>query len=111
LSAVQYLHSKNFVHGDIKPSNLHFQDVEGECIKLIDFGSCRRNEKDELLHGVYGTSYYVAPEVLEQEGYDNRVDVWSVGVLMYILLSGEPPFNGQTGRDILAQVKQGQYSL
>jgi len=63
-------------------------------VKLIDFGSCRRSEKDELLHGVYGTSYYVAPEVLEQAGYNNSVDVWSVGVLMYILLSGQPPFDG-----------------
>jgi calcium-dependent protein kinase len=111
LSAVTYLHTKNIVHGDIKPSNLHFQDVDGENIKLIDFGSCRRNEKDELLHGVYGTSYYVAPEVLEQNGYDNRIDVWSVGVLMYILLSGQPPFDGQTGRDVLVQVKKGNYSL
>ena len=71
---------------------------------MIDFGSSRRVAQDELLHGVYGTSYYVAPETLEG-GYDHSADVWAVGVLLYILLSGEPPFDGVCGRDIIAKVK------
>jgi calcium-dependent protein kinase len=84
--------------------------VEDDIIKMIDFGSSRRVAQDELLHGVYGTSYYVAPETLDG-GYSHGVDVWAVGVLLYILLSGEPPFDGASGRDIIAKVKNGQYKL
>jgi calcium-dependent protein kinase len=98
------------VHGDIKPSNIHFHTVEDEIVKMIDFGSSRRVAQDELLHGVYGTSYYVAPETLEG-GYDHSADVWAVGVLLYILLSGEPPFDGESGREITTAVKNGQYKL
>ena len=62
------------------------------------------------MHGVYGTSYYVAPEVLEG-GYTNTVDVWSVGVLLCLMLSGVPPFDGHTGREVLKLVRAGSYSL
>lgn len=105
-----YLHSQGIVHGDIKPSNIHFHTVEDDIVKMIDFGSSRRVADDELLHGVYGTSYYVAPETLEG-GYDHGVDVWAVGVLLYILLSGNPPFDGSSGRDIIKAVKAGQYKM
>merc|ERR1712091_644919 len=84
--------------------------MEDEIVKLIDFGSSRRVQQDELLHGVYGTGYYVAPEVLEG-GYNNTVDVWRVGVLLYLMLSGEPPFDGYTGREVLKLVRAGEYSL
>ena len=77
---------------------------------MIDFGSSRRVAQDELLHGVYGTSYYVAPETIEG-GYSHGADVWAVGVLLYILLSGEPPFDGASGRDIISKVKTGQYKM
>jgi len=98
------------VHGDIKPTNIHFHTIEEDIVKLIDFGSSRRVQSDDLLHGVYGTSYYVAPEVLEG-GYTNTVDVWSVGVLLYLMLSGVPPFDGHTGREVLKLVRGGEYSL
>jgi len=84
--------------------------MEDDIIKLIDFGSSRRVLQDQLLHGVYGTSYYVAPEVLEG-GYTNSVDVWSTGVLLYLMLSGVPPFAGDTGRDVIKLVRAGEYSL
>jgi len=84
--------------------------MEEEILKLIDFGSSRRVMQDELLHGVYGTSYYVAPEVLEG-GYTNTVDVWSVGVLLYLMLAGSPPFDGHTGREVLKLVRAGEYTL
>jgi len=106
LSALTYLHSQGIVHGDIKPSNVHFHTVEDDIVKIIDFGSSRRVAQDELLHGVYGTSYYVAPETLEG-GYDHSADVWATGVLLYILLSGNPPFDGSSGRDVIKAVKAG----
>ena len=64
LSAVNYLHQNNYVHGDIKPQNIHFKDQEDTIIKLIDFGTSRRVNDQHAMHGVFGTSYYVAPEVI-----------------------------------------------
>ena len=83
------------MHGDIKPQNIHFKDQEDTIIKLIDFGTSRRVNNEHAMHGVFGTSYYVSPEVIEGT-YSEKCDVWSVGVILYILLSGEPPFNGET---------------
>mmetsp|Transcript_23188 Transcript_23188/g.30943 ORF Transcript_23188/g.30943 Transcript_23188/m.30943 type:complete len:130 (-) Transcript_23188:889-1278(-) len=87
LSAVNYLHQNSIVHGDIKPQNVHFKDQEDQIIKLIDFGTSRRINDQHAMHGVFGTSYYLAPEVIEGT-YSEKCDVWSVGVILYILLSG-----------------------
>ena len=59
---------------------------------------------------MYGTAYYIAPEVLNSE-YNEKCDVWSIGVIMYILLSGKPPFDGSEDADIIKSVKRGEYSL
>jgi len=65
--------------------------------------------KNEALKGVYGTAYYVAPEVLNGE-YDEKCDIWSVGIILYMLLSGNPPFNGNSDVQILEAIKAGKYS-
>ena len=65
---------------------------------------------NEAMHGVFGTAYYVAPEVLTGN-YDERCDIWSCGVILYMLLSGNPPFNGQSDAHILEAVKRGEYEL
>ena len=62
------------------------------------------------MHGVFGTSYYVAPEVIEGT-YSEKCDIWSVGVILFILLSGEPPFNGNTDEEIVEKIKIGEYEF
>ena len=62
------------------------------------------------MHGVFGTSYYVAPEVIEGT-YSEKCDVWSVGVILYILLCGRPPFNGGTDEEIVEQIKIGKFDF
>ena len=110
LSALNYLHNNGFVHGDIKPQNIHFKTLEDNMIKLIDFGTSRRINENHAMHGVFGTSYYIAPEVIEGV-YNEKCDCWSVGVILYILLSGGPPFNGVTDSEVVESIKRGEYTM
>ena len=100
LSAVNYLHSRNIAHRDIKPENIMFESNDSLNVKLTDFGNSRKMGSNKAMNGVYGTAYYVAPEVLTGN-YDERCDIWSVGVILYLLLSGNPPFDGSNDQEIL----------
>ena len=62
------------------------------------------------MHQTYGTAYYIAPEVLAQQ-YTKKCDLWSIGVILYIMLSGKPPFSGKSDREILSKVQNGTYSF
>ncbi|KAM3131260.1 hypothetical protein pb186bvf_016578 [Paramecium bursaria] len=94
LSAVSYCHEKGIVHRDIKLENLLLESKRNDAnLKVIDFGTSRKVNSDEKMDMKIGTIYYIAPEVLKQS-YDNKCDVWSCGVILYILLCGYPPFNG-----------------
>ena len=109
LSAVNYLHSKNIMHRDIKPENIMLTKKISKKnkkfeIKLIDFGTAKIFMKGKKETKFIGTSYYIAPEVLK-ESYDQKCDVWSCGVIMYIILCGYPPFNGNTNNDIYNAIK------
>lgn len=106
LSAIYYLHSKGIVHRDIKAENILFENKEeGSKVKIIDFGVSTKFVKDQKMKETLGTAYYIAPEVLLQN-YDNKCDVWSCGVLLYILLCGYPPFNGDDDDEIIESVKR-----
>mmetsp|Transcript_26093 Transcript_26093/g.75310 ORF Transcript_26093/g.75310 Transcript_26093/m.75310 type:complete len:474 (-) Transcript_26093:156-1577(-) len=116
LGAVRYFHSKNFVHRDIKPENFLMQNKTKTAeIKVIDFGLARNfdisNPKEELMMTKAGTPYYVAPQVLLGKGYNEKCDIWSCGVICYILLCGYPPFNGDTDNEILKAVKKGSFDF
>ncbi|CAD8072878.1 unnamed protein product [Paramecium sonneborni] len=109
LSAVNYCHSNNIVHRDLKPENLLYESKDKNALlKLVDFGTSsviQQKMKQKL-----GTPYYIAPEVLN-ENYNEKCDVWSCGVILYILLCGYPPFQGGTEEMIMVKVKEGKYNL
>ena len=111
LSAINYCHSRNIVHRDLKPENL-LLDRSGDQtrVTIIDFGTAGAFEPGVKMTQKYGTPYYIAPEVLKRN-YDQKCDLWSCGVILYILLCGYPPFNGQTDKKIIEAVLVGEYTL
>jgi len=107
LSAVNYMHNKLIVHRDLKPENIMLISKAANTkieIKLIDFGTAKQFEKGVKFTKFIGTSYYIAPEVL-CESYNEKCDVWSCGIILYILLCGYPPFNGASNLDIYHAIK------
>lgn len=95
-SALTYLHKQGIVHRDIKPENLliSIQEDGSHSLKLADFGLAVE-VSDNPLYSVCGTAFYVSPEMLNESGYDYKVDVWSTGVICFILLCGYPPFTSK----------------
>ncbi len=84
---------------------------ERDLLKIIDFGTSRKVlRKDEKMQSRMGTPYYIAPEVLKHD-YTIKCDIWSCGVILYILLCGYPPFNGSTDRKILMRIKKGKFDF
>ena len=111
LSAICYSHQNNIVHRDLKPENILLDDKGSDLtIKIIDWGCAKSFKKNEKMTNADGTPYYIAPEVLEGN-YDEKCDVWSCGVILYIMLCGYPPFNGETDDDILVAVKKGKFDF
>jgi calcium-dependent protein kinase len=111
LNAISYCHSKGVVHRDLKPENILYETKKASSsIKVVDFGLSTFYKRDQELTGATGTPYYMAPEVFTGT-YTETCDVWSLGVILYILLTGEPPFNGATDYHILVEIKKGTYNL
>ena len=112
-SAVNYCHKMHIVHRDLKPENILIvsKDREGlPTIKICDFGTSKMFEKGAVQRKLVGSSYYIAPEVLKKH-YNEKCDVWSCGVIMYILLSARPPFGGEDDNEIMERVSSGKYDL
>lgn len=95
--ALYYLHSYGIVHRDIKLDNILMTDEsENSDVKIVDFGLSKMIGPNELCNEPFGTFGYVAPEVLTKTPYDKKVDIWSLGVVAYILLTGRSPFQEST---------------
>lgn len=113
ISAIYYCHNCNIIHRDLKPENILVSGQESEGsyeIKIIDFGTAKIFQQNEVEKKVIGSSYYIAPEVLFQN-YTEKCDLWSCGVMLYIMLSGHAPFNGNSDSEILTRIKVGKYDL
>jgi len=110
VSAIDYLHKQNIAHRDLKPENLLVKSVEDDTeVKIADFGLSKIIDKDKMMQTACGTPGYVAPEVLNAEGYDKEVDMWSVGVITYILLCGFPPFYSDSVPEVFEQIMKAEY--
>lgn len=112
--AIAYLHSIGVVHRDLKPENLIYASADKNShVKITDFGLAkfRAGDAGAGMHTACGTPGYVAPEVLKNESYGPEVDMWSLGVILYILLCGFPPFYHESTAALYKQIKKGQYEF
>ncbi|GMI84488.1 phosphoenolpyruvate carboxylase kinase 1, PHOSPHOENOLPYRUVATE CARBOXYLASE KINASE 1 [Hibiscus trionum] len=105
VSGLAHCHRFGVVHRDVKPDNVFF-DFRGN-LKIGDFGSATWLGELGTVDGLVGTPYYVAPEIVMGRAYNEKVDVWSAGVVLYVMLAGVPPFNGETAGEIFEAVSRG----
>ena len=98
------------VHRDLKPENLLLDKGADPKVTIIDFGTSAVFDTSKKMSQKFGTPYYIAPEVLKKN-YDEKCDMWSIGVILYILLCGYPPFNGANDKQIIEAVLKGKFSL
>ncbi|CAE7274903.1 CaMKI [Symbiodinium microadriaticum] len=112
LETVAYMHDAQVVHRDLKPENLLLSSaVEDTSIKVADFGFAKRVQDLSRTEIACGTIDYVAPEVIEEKSYGVEVDIWSMGVICYVLLAGYPPFYSESESELLALIKSGSYTF
>ena len=113
MSAVEYCHNNGIAHRDLKPENLLYLNdgpEENNPIKVIDFGLSQVISPQRKLKTKVGTAYYVSPEILNG-AYSEKCDIWSAGVILYILLSGDPPFNGPSDLAIYKKIAEMKFDF
>jgi len=110
--ALAYCHAKGIVHRDLKPENLLLTSTEDDAdVKIADFGLAKLLNADTLMQTACGTPGYVAPEILNVQPYDEKVDSWSLGVIAYILLCGFPPFYDENNAKLFEAIKAGDFEF
>lgn len=108
---VDYMHQKLIMHLDMKPENILCVTRTGNRIKLIDFGLARRFDPKKTLQVMFGTPDFASPEVLSYDRVTPAADMWSVGVICYVLLSGLSPFMGNTDLETMSNVTKAIYDF
>jgi len=114
LDAIRYLHKNGIVHRDLKPENLVLKNASDLTIKVVDFGLAAKLNRDEPLTEMTGTCYYAAPEVLnaeDGESYDEKCDIWSLGIILHTLLCGYPPFDGKDDKEIFDAIRDADENI
>jgi serine/threonine protein kinase len=110
--ALDYCHGHGIAHRDLKPENLLLMSKEDDLnIKIADFGFAKKVTSDKCLLTQCGTPGYVAPEILHGVPYGTKADMWSLGVITYILLGGYPPFVEQNQRELFKKIKRGAFEF
>lgn len=95
------MHQKNIVHRDIKPENILMDTVNDDLyVKLTDFGFATHFQQNTKIDQVLGSPIYMPPEIVLEEKYDAKADVWSAGVVVFVMLTGKPPFYGETKQQV-----------
>ena len=113
MSAIEYCHNNGICHRDLKPENLLYLNKgseENNPIKVIDFGLSEVITPNKKLYTKVGTSYYISPEVIKGS-YTEKCDIWSAGVILYILLSGNPPFDGENNIQIYKNISEMKFTF
>merc|ERR1711964_774429 len=113
LSAMEHCHKKNIVHRDLKPENIVYKDKTHSTLVIIDFGDAKVVEDQEIYDDFVGTAFYLAPEcVRNRRGWElKKSDMWTLGVIAYVLLTGRPPFWGRDNREILRRILKGKLTF
>jgi serine/threonine protein kinase len=110
VKGVEYLHGKGYAHRDLKPENI-FVDKDN-VVKVGDLGLAHATSKDKMLTTLCGTTYYAAPEVLQEKTYDGaRADVWAIGILAYVLAMGSLPWQSIDILGVTAEISSGVINL
>ena len=117
VQCINYLHENHVAHRDLKPENFILMTKDSLDLMLIDFGLCfkwKKNMKKEnvIKAGQFvGTAYYMAPEVYRGEPYDERCDIYSLGIILFMMVTGEPPVKGFTSAEVMQNIRAGQLNL
>lgn len=108
---INFMHKSNILHLDMKPENILCISKEGHRLKIIDFGLARRYDPKKTLKVLFGTPEFVAPEVVSYDRISYGTDMWSVGVISYVLLSGLSPFMGDTDSQTYNNISKAEFDF